>query len=287
MQEKKKEFIAIKTDSLLNVLIENLKDLSKSKIKSLIKYQNVLVENKVVTNSSKVISANTKVCVYFEKKIIECNNIKILYEDSELIAIDKPSGLLSISTSKENHLTAYRLISEHLKKNNYNNKVYVVHRLDQDTSGVLLFAKNKKMQKILQDNWSDLVKVREYTCVVYGDTKDEERLFSYLTEDNFQKVYSTSNKKGKLAITNYKKIKGNNNLSLLNVLIETGRKNQIRVQLSDIGHTIVGDKKYGAKTNPINRLALHASKIIFVDPRNKKTIEIESQIPNNILNLVK
>jgi len=155
MQEKKKEFIAIKTDSLLNVLIENLKDLSKSKIKSLIKYQNVLVENKVVTNSSKVISANTKVCVYFEKKIIECNNIKILYEDSELIAIDKPSGLLSISTSKENHLTAYRLISEHLKKNNYNNKVYVVHRLDQDTSGVLLFAKNKKMQKILQDNWSD------------------------------------------------------------------------------------------------------------------------------------
>jgi len=132
-----------------------------------------------------------------------------------------------------------------------------------------------------------LVKVREYTCVVYGDTKDEERLFSYLTEDNFQKVYSTSNKKGKLAITNYKKIKGNNNLSLLNVLIETGRKNQIRVQLSDIGHTIVGDKKYGAKTNPINRLALHASKIIFVDPRNKKTIEIESQIPNNILNLVK
>ena len=284
MKEKKKEIITNKKDTLLNVLIDNLKGLSKSKIKSLIKYQNVLVDNRSETNANKMIDANTKICIYFGKRETKDCGIKILYEDSDLIAIDKPSGLLSVSTSKENYLTAFRILSDHLKQNNSKDKLFVVHRLDQDTSGILLFAKNIKMQKLLQNNWTNLVKIREYTCVVYGNTKDEEHLECFLNEDNFLKVYS--DKKGKLAVTNYKKIKYENNLSLLKVLIETGRKNQIRVQLSEIGHPIVGDKKYGAKTNPINRLALHASKLIFIDPRTKKTIQIESHVPNNIVNLV-
>lgn len=288
MHEKKKQFVVLEDAKLIDLLTENLKGLSKSKIKSLLKYENVFVEENVETNANKTILKNSNICIYFEKRKLTKFNLKILYEDKDLIAIDKPSGLLSISSSKENEITAYKLVSDYEKEKNPKNKIFVVHRLDQDTSGVLLFSKNLKLRDFMQDNWNSIVKSREYICVVYGKTLLHGRFESYLTSDSFQKVYSTSNKKkGKFAITNYEMINYKNGFSLLKVLINTGRKNQIRVHLSEAGHTIVGDRKYGAKTNPINRLALHASELSLVDPRTKKILKIKSDVPQNILDLVK
>ena len=288
MNEKKKEIQVLQEDTLLNCLSQNLKDLSNKQIKSYIKHQMVEVDKKVITNSSTLIKKDSTIVIYFTKRLVPKINLEIIYEDEDLIAINKPSGLLSISNPKEKEQTAFRLVSDYIKVNNPKAKLFVVHRLDQDTSGVLLFSKNLKLKEKLQDNWDSLVKKREYTCAVIGKMPDNGRFETYLAMNHFQIVYSTSNKElGKLAITNYKTVTYKNHYSLLKVEIETGRRNQIRVHMSENGHPIAGDKKYGAKVNPIGRLALHASELDLIDPRNKKLLVLKSETPKEILNLVK
>jgi 23S rRNA pseudouridine1911/1915/1917 synthase len=173
--------------------------------------------------------------------------------------------MLTIATEKKEEHTLYREASAYVKKQYPKNKIFIVHRLDKDTSGLVIFAKNQDTKNELQNNW-DKVK-REYIAIVEGKVpKQKDVLKSYLVEDKTYNVYSTKDpKKGKLAITEYEVLKQNNNFSLLKINIKTGRKNQIRVQLSDIGHPIVGDKKYNSKTNILKRLALHANLIEYKD----------------------
>ena len=173
--------------------------------------------------------------------------------------------MLTIATEKKEEHTLYREASAYVKKQYPKNKIFIVHRLDKDTSGIVIFAKNQDTKNELQNNW-DKVK-REYIAIVEGKVpKQKDVLKSYLVEDKTYNVYSTKDpKKGKLAITEYEVLKQNNNFSLLKINIKTGRKNQIRVQLSDIGHPIVGDKKYKSKTNILKRLALHANLIEYKD----------------------
>ncbi len=173
--------------------------------------------------------------------------------------------MLTIATEKKEEHTLYREASAYVKKQYPKNKIFIVHRLDKDTSGLVIFAKNQDTKNEFQNNW-DKVK-REYIAIVEGKVpKQKDVLKSYLVEDKTYNVYSTKDsKKGKLAITEYEVLKQNNNFSLLKINIKTGRKNQIRVQLSDIGHPIVGDKKYKSKTNILKRLALHANLIEYKD----------------------
>jgi len=212
--------------------------------------------------------------------------LDIIYEDKFIIVINKPSGLLTISTDNEKNNTLYHKVYDYLKKKHKSNKVFIVHRLDKDTSGLVVFAKSEKIKYYLQNNW-DNVK-RFYYAVVNGDVnKKYGEIESYLKETKTLLVYSSNDKKnGKLAITKYEKIISNNKYSLLKIDIKTGRKNQIRVHLNDIGHSIVGDKKYGLMNNPINRLALHAYYLEFIHPISKEVLKLEIKYPKEFNKLI-
>ncbi len=206
------------------------------------------------------------------------DRIKILYEDKNIIVVSKPTHLLTIATQNEKERTMFHKVIEYERKKNKNNKVFIVHRLDKDTSGILVFAKSERIKKILQDNW-DKTK-RYYMAIVEGIPKEQEKTIkSYLAENSRLITYSTNESKGKLAITKYKLIKHSKKFSLLDIEILTGRKNQIRVHMKDNNTPIVGDKKYGSTTNPMNRLGLHAYKIIFNHPITNKEMVIEDKLP--------
>lgn len=205
--------------------------------------------------------------------------LDIIYEDKEIIVINKPSGMLTIKAG--NNISLYELVREYIKKQNPKNKIFIVHRLDKDTSGVILFARNEKTKRLLQENWSS--SLREYTALVEGTPKKKkEKLINYLKESSSLQVYVTKDKReGKLAITSYEVIASDKKKSLLKIMIETGRKNQIRAQLSYIGHPIVGDKKYEAKMNPLNRLGLHATKLVIIHPKTKKEMTFLAKAPKS------
>lgn len=206
------------------------------------------------------------------------DRIKILYEDKSIIVVSKPTHLLTIATQNEKERTMFHKVIEYERKKNKNNKVFIVHRLDKDTSGIIVFAKSERIKKILQDNW-DKTK-RYYMAIVEGIPKEQEKTIkSYLAENSRLITYSTNESKGKLAITKYKLIKHSKKFSLLDIEILTGRKNQIRVHMKDNNTPIVGDKKYGSTTNHMNRLGLHAYKIIFKHPITNKEMVIEDKLP--------
>ena len=233
-------------------LIDYLKQFKN--YKTLLKNGSVLVNNKIITKYDYMLKLNDEVTI---NKYNKSKDIKIIYEDKDIIVVDKPYNLLTISNGKE--ISLYNLVSEYVKKNNKNNKIFIVHRLDKDTSGLVVFAKNIKTKNYLQDNWDKVE--RRYLALVSGITKEGEILKNYLKENKNHYVYVSNT--GALAITKYNKIKEINNNSLLDINIKTGKKNQIRVQLSNIGHPILGDKKYGS--NNYKRLCLHAYKLVLFD----------------------
>ncbi len=206
-------------------------------------------------------------------------SIQIIYEDDDFIAIDKPSGLLSVENDKEKE-SAFGYVLEYLQKKNRTLRPFILHRIDKETSGVLVFAKNVKIHSFLKLHWNEYIKIRQYHAVVEGNMeKKEDTIVSYLKENQNNIVYSTLDPSGQKAITHYKVLKKNNEFSLLEVEIDTGRKNQIRVHMKDLGHSIVGDEKYGFLKNPLKRLGLHASKLEFFHPFSKKIITIEAKTP--------
>lgn len=209
------------------------------------------------------------------------DRLDIIYEDKEIIVINKPAHLLTVGTEDEKYNTLYYKVSEYVKKKHKSNKIFIVHRLDKDTSGVVLFAKTEEMKKLLQENWNDLTTKREYIAIVEGNVKSNEgRIEEYLKETKTLLTYSTKDKDGKLAITNYKVLLRDKGVSVLNINIETGRKNQIRVAMQGLGHPIIGDKKYGSKKNLIRRLGLHAITLEITHPKTKKQMEFTASIPH-------
>lgn len=287
MKEKKQTFTIDKEISLLDAIYNFKKDLSKKSIKNYIKNRMVRVNDKIITNGSYTLNRNDLVEIYYEKRVIPKYDLDILYEDEYLIAINKPCGLLSISNDKEKEITAYRMVSDYVKSNNKKNFIFVVHRLDQDTSGVLIFCKNEKIRDKMQENWNTIVKKRGYIAIVDGKLYGSGTFRSFLIEDKRQFVYSSRTGIGKEAITHYSVIKNNNNYSMLQVFIDTGRRNQIRVHLSEYGFPIVGDKKYRCKTNPVKRLCLHANMLEFIHPVSKKMVSIKCDVPGEFKKLVK
>ena len=286
MKERKQTFIVDKDINLLDAIFEFKKDLSKKSIKSFIKNKMIKVNDKVITNNNYLLNNGDLVEICYEKRIIPKYDLDILYEDEYLIVINKPCGLLSISNDKEKDITAYRMVSDYVKSNNKKNFIFVVHRLDQETSGVLLFCKNEKIRDRLQENWNTIVKKRGYIALVDGKMNGKGTIRSFLMEDRRQFVYSSKSNQGKEAITHYSVIKNNNNYSMLQVFIDTGRRNQIRVHLSEHGFPIVGDKKYRCKSNPVKRLCLHANMLEFVHPVSKKLISIKCDVPEELRKLV-
>ena len=288
--EKTKEIKVVDSDTLINILCLELKDLTKKKIKSFLRHGMVNVNGKTIKIPNHVLKEGDIVQICFNKKIIPTFDINIIYEDKDIIVVDKPTNLLTISNDKEKEITLFRLVSDYIKKENKKNKLFVVHRLDKDTSGIVLFSKNLKLKEKMQESWNDIVRVREYTAIVHGKPPKEMHIETYLTMNHFKKMYSTKNKEvGKLAISNFYREQTKKGYSLLKIIIDTGRRNQIRVHLSENGYPIVGDKVYGKndKVDKLSRLMLHANKLELIDPRNNKLLSFESKIPDEFMKLLK
>ena len=215
--------------------------------------------------------------------------LTVLHEDQDIIVINKTNCLLTISTDAEKARTAYYILTDYVKKGNpkSRNRIFIVHRLDRDTSGVLVFAKNEQAKRYLQDNWREFSKT--YYAVIHGLLDEKEGVItSYLTENTAHRVYSVRDpEKGKLAKTSYKVIKESNNYSLVEINLLTGRKNQIRVHFSEKGHPVVGDKMYGSKPTGGNRLALHAESLTIMHPYSKKQMTFETELPLCFKSLMK
>ena len=204
--------------------------------------------------------------------------LDIIYEDKYIIVINKPANLLTVGTDKEREKTLYRKVSEYVKKQHKSNKIFIVHRLDKDTSGIILFAKNEEIKSKLQREWDNTK--RNYIALVEGKVLKSGTIKNWLKETKTLYTYSSNTKNdGKLAITKYKPIINDNQYTLLDIEILTGRKNQIRVHMKDIGHPIVGDKKYGSKKNPIRRMTLHANYLKIKHPKTNKEMDFVSNYP--------
>lgn len=272
------KIVVKKEGQLLDYLVNNV-DMSRKTLKQYLQKGSIYVDGVRTTKYDYPLSINTVIKIDENSKNRSELPFEVIYEDKDIIVVDKPSGILSIATEKEKEETVYHILREYLKKKNKNAKVFVVHRLDKDTSGILLFAKSEYVKNTFQKDWNELVKVREYTAVVHGKLdKKKDRIVNYLKETTTNLVYISKNKEGKLAITNYEVLKENSDYSKLLINIETGRKNQIRVQLANINHPILGDKKYGDDKE--KRLFLHASKLEVFNPITRKTMTFTSKVPS-------
>ncbi len=217
--------------------------------------------------------------------------LTILYEDKDIIVVDKASGLLTVSNEKVKNNTAYYLLTNYVRKGNpkSKNRIFIVHRLDRDTSGLIVFAKNEDSKHYLQSEWREFTKT--YVAIVHGILpKKEDIIISYLVENRMHKMYSVAeNANGKLAKTGYKVLRESKKLSMLEVQLLTGRKNQIRAHLSEQGCPVVGDKIYGDKDKDknIKRLALHAASLSIVHPFTKQRMTFEAKIPAYLKTLMR
>lgn len=206
-------------------------------------------------------------------------SLKVLYEDADFIAVDKPAGLLSIESDKDPEC-AFGYVLEGMRQENPAARPYILHRIDKETSGVLIFAKNVKIHSLLRMDWNKYVTLREYYALVEGKMEEKEgTIVSYLKENRNNLVYVTHDPSGQKAVTHYSVVRENDVYSLLRVRIDTGRKNQIRVQMREAGHPVVGDDKYGCNKNPIGRLGLHAAALEFRHPVTGEKISVTSPMP--------
>lgn len=276
--------------TLLNFLFEALQTESKTTVKSLLAHKQICINGRAVTQFDAPLKPGDEVGVFFDRNSTPFSNplLKILFEDDSIIVIDKASGLLSMSTERDKEKTAYRILSDYVKKSDPRNHVFILHRLDKETSGIMMFAKNQQVQETLQRNWDEMILERKYVAVVEGrPEKESGTIKSYIAENSAFIVHKATAANGKLAITHYRTLKSGSAYSLLELELETGRKNQIRVHMQEAGHPVTGDKKYGARENPIHRLALHAFKLRFIHPTTRKEINFETPIPGRFKVIVK
>ncbi|KQY84201.1 RNA pseudouridine synthase [Paenibacillus sp. Root52] len=285
-QEPPRQYQVTESEELLPFLLKHLKD-GRNAVKSILGRGQVSVDEKVVTKFNLALTPGQTVSISKEGAVAapSMTGVNILHEDNDIIVIRKEAGLLSIAADRSNDLTAYRQLMEYVRRTNPNNRIFVVHRLDRDTSGVMMFAKSEEVQQKLQNNWKDNVQDRVYVALVEGAvSKEEGTISSWLKETKTLKMYSSPRANdGQHAITHYKRLKSNREFSLLEVRLETGRKNQIRVHMEDLGHPIAGDKKYGARTRDLGRLGLHARVLSFIHPTTDKLMTFETDIPKQFL----
>ena len=283
-------------DELLEFLLRKCHT-SRNNVKSLLTKRQILVNGSVVTQYNFVLAKDDEVKisktsvdgVSAPKKLMGRQarearpappKLKIIFETDEFIAVDKPVGLLSVESDKETEC-AFGYVMSYLQSQSKALRPFILHRIDKETSGVLLFAKDVKIHSMLKMKWNEYVQTREYYAVAEGVfEKKEGTIVSYLKENSNNLVYATQDPTGQKAITHYTVVEQNDKYALLRVKIDTGRKNQIRVQLHSQGHAVVGDEKYGFTQNPLGRLGLHASKLEFIHPVSKELITITAPVPS-------
>lgn len=280
---------------LLAYLFGHFKEIKKTKLKQLLKYGSVTVNGRVATSHKHPLKAGDRVDFLTKRSVLQENlrhklSFPIVYEDEWILVVDKPSGLLSMGTERDKIHTVYHELTAYVraKSPDGRGRVFIVHRLDRDASGLAVFAKQAAAKLALQSNWKKAVK--KYYAIVEGVPQEPSgTIESHLTEDNFRRVYSLSKpgRDSKPAVTQYRIVKSTGRYTLLEAILVTGRKNQIRVHLSDLGYPIAGDAKYGAQSDPAGRLALHAFFLSFKHPITEENKTFESPLPAPLAKLVR
>lgn len=276
--------------ALLEFLIGAMPLRKRTAIKNLLSHNQIAVNGIPTTQFDMALKAGDEVKANLtrEFRVFYNRRLKLVYEDDDIIVVNKGYGLLSMGTDKIKEGTAYSILREYLKWQDPRNKLFIVHRLDRDTSGLMVFAKSQEAKDKLQHNWNNMVIARKYLAVVEGRPEPEEgEVRSYLAENSRFEVYSTDKpEEGQLAVTRYRTLRSRNGYSLMEVSLDTGRKNQIRVHMKDLGHPIAGDRRYGAKSSPIHRMALHAQTLRFIHPMTRKDMNFSTPVPASFARMV-
>ncbi len=274
---------------LFDFLLGVFPQAKRTTVKDYLKHHQVKVGDNVVTQFDTPLSEGdvVKVNTTREFQVFSHPRMRLVYEDDDIIVVDKGYGLLSMGTDKIKEGTAYYILREYLKRKDPRNKLFIIHRLDRDTSGLMMFAKSMQAKENMQHNWNNMVLERKYVAVTEGAPEPAEgEIRSYLAENEAHEVYSTNDpEKGKLAVTYYATLRDRKPYALVELSLATGRKNQIRVHMKDAGHPIAGDRRYGATSSPIHRLCLHARTLRFVHPITRRDMYFSSPIPSGFLKL--
>ena len=278
-------------------LLSKLGGMTRTSVKQLLSQRRVTVNAGVQTRHDTPLQGGDVVQVLQGRGNVELRHpkLRVVYEDDALIVVEKKNGVLTVPVKADSkEMTVFSILKEYVKKQSYRNTVHVVHRLDRETSGLLVFAKSQELQEYMRTYWRQLVTKRTYVALVEGILdKKEGKITSWLTEDNRTALVSSSpvDNGGQLAITNYKVLKeislpvGDVDVkaaySLVELNLETGRTNQIRVHMASMGHPVVGDRKYGNgnEYSPIDRLCLHARVLEFIHPMTEKKVRFEAPLP--------
>ena len=267
---------------LIEFLMEKMHGISRNRAKALISNRVVLVNNAIITHPLTELEPGQVVQIDRSKRKMSfhSNELDIVYEDPYLLVIDKRPGLLSMSNNSRQQ-TVQTVLNRYLEKGGGRNTSHLVHRLDRDTSGLMVYAKDVQTQQSLIRGWQELVTDRRYVALVEGELENPRgRVQSWLTEDKrFITHSSPVDNCGKLAVTHYEVLTSSNGYSLVECELETGRKNQIRVHMADMGHPVVGDRKYGSDNDPMRRLGLHAYMLCFTHPVTGKHMRFETPVP--------
>lgn len=298
MRHKQNTILRVEQDCLLmDFLQAKMGGMAKASIKQLLSQRRVTVNNAIQTRHDTPIRRGEIVVIASGRGNVELRHpkLRVVYEDDALIVVEKKNGLLTVPVKADSkETTVFSILKEYVRKQSHRNTVHVVHRLDRETSGLLVFAKSPELQEYMRTYWRQLVTKRSYVALVEGKLeKNEGKITSWLTEDSRTALVSSSpvDNGGQLAITNYKVLKESalqtdeadlkTEYSLVELNLETGRTNQIRVHMASMGHPVVGDRKYGSgnESSPIDRLCLHARVLEFIHPMTEKKVRFEAPMP--------
>lgn len=276
--------------TLLEYLIGAMPDRKRTNVKNFLKHNQVMVNGAITRQWDQPLAAGDKVCVNTTREFQTFRNprLRIVYEDEHIIVVNKGYGLLSMGTDRKHEGTAYWLLRDYVKRQNPANKLFIVHRLDQQTSGLMVFARTPEAKEALQHNWNNMVLERTYVAVTEGTPDPAEgEVRGYLAENAAHEVYTTDDpRKGKLAVTRYRTLQSRGKYALVELSLDTGRKNQIRVHMQQLGTPISGDRRYGGTASPIHRLALHAQTLRFIHPITRRDMNFTSALPPGFAKLL-
>ncbi len=281
---RESNYTVAEATTLLPFLLETLKGKSRNNVKSLLSRKLVTIDGKPTSQFDTPLSPGQVVTILsVPAPRQDALPFPLLYEDEHLIVVNKPAKLLSVANEKEKNRTAYHMVTDYVKTQHIDNRIFIIHRLDRDTSGVLMFAKDAHTKELFQANWNRIITRRGYQAVVEGvPRRASDTIRSHLVETKTHLIFSGEpGPNSQEAITHYKMLKAGSGYALLDISIDTGRKNQIRVHMAEMGNPVAGDKQYGANTNPIGRLCLHANELSFTHPETGKAMTFIAKTPRD------
>ncbi len=276
---------------LIDFLINCVPGTSRSKAKKLLSNKMVFVNQVITTQFDTPLKPGQLVQIANKGNLHDLRNkfVKIVYEDAFIVVVAKECGIVSVPMPGTKENSVKNILIEYVKRTNKKASVHTVHRLDRGTSGLMMFAKRRDVQQILIEQWHQIITERKYVAVVDGYMEnDKGTVTSWLSNNQKYVIFSSPiNNGGKYAVTNYRTVKRNNDMSLVELVLQTGRTNQIRVHMQDLNHPVVGDDKYGKKSDKVNRLCLHAKSLCFYHPITRELMKFDSPLPDLFTTLLK